>query len=120
MTPNMPDLTEDELKALDEAIAKSEAGEFYDGDLLIKATRLYADQRRDGGWLPIESAPKDGTRILLALTGGKQCVARTEHNPFQGAQWVIYGELGHVGCWVLADDCDPTHWQPLPKPPEAK
>lgn len=75
-----------------------------------------------GAWLPIETAPRDGTRVLLYMTGGKQCVARTEHHPFGGPMWVVYGEMGKPDCWCLAtedEETTPTHWQPLPAPPSS-
>lgn len=67
-------------------------------------------------WRPIETARRDGTRIL-AIGGGLG----------EEAQVVSY--LERVGAWdadsVTLDDVDyepdgynrPTHWQPLPPPP---
>lgn len=54
-------------------------------------------------WQPIESAPKDGTRLMLwdSRAGG----------------------YAVTGAWVAgsADDHETiTHWQPLPAPPEVK
>lgn len=55
-----------------------------------------------GQWMPIESAPKDGSHILLA------------------------GKKGRIasGCWHTWNlwdwpyiHAEPTHWQPLPPPP---
>jgi hypothetical protein len=59
------------------------------------------------GWRDIESAPKDGSEVILGRPG---------HVAF-----CFYGR----GCgdrWAMADDAsdlgwDPTHWQPLPSPP---
>ena len=57
-------------------------------------------------WQPIASAPKDGTWLLLI-----------------GSRW----ELPCVGQWSYLSNCwqdfdnaiaDPTHWMPLPAPPE--
>jgi hypothetical protein len=59
------------------------------------------------GWRQIETAPKDGTTVLVADT--------------------IDGSISLACClsggWYLAGDDDyaistPTHWQPLPLPPE--
>jgi hypothetical protein len=70
------------------------------------------------GWMPIETAPKDGTRVLLMLRGPKP--------PEMIARW--------TQAWTSEDD-DPlewindeenaiygtaTHWHPLPAPPAAQ
>lgn len=69
-------------------------------------------------WQPIETAPRDGTRIL-AFGGGLGEIAEV----------VSYNE--RVGCWNAPndtlDDTDyepdgyirPTHWMPLPLPPRS-
>ncbi len=71
-------------------------------------------------WQPIETAPKDGQHVLLAIT---------EDGP-PGLGYVsegYYEEDGDRG-WYSAnthwtDSYDgslfPSHWMPLPKPPEA-
>lgn len=55
-----------------------------------------------GGWLTMESALKDGTWVLLYLSKGRVL-------------------MGHYSCgWRLMGDhgvVSPTHWQPLPAPP---
>lgn len=60
------------------------------------------------GWEPIETAPKDGTLVLLfcpsQFTGDYQIVGLWER-----------------GNWRDPDECQPieaTHWMPLPMPPE--
>jgi hypothetical protein len=58
-------------------------------------------------WFDISTAPKDGTWILVAR-GTEQGVARWQPERFM---------------WTLGAICSfvkPTHWQPLPAPPEAK
>lgn len=62
-------------------------------------------------WLPIETAPKDETPVLVCYKNdydGKiiQVVAR------RGKMWInenIYIAYG--------DKFEPTHWMPLPNPP---
>lgn len=57
-------------------------------------------------WYPIETAPKDGTRIL---------VCRNELvEPVTIAYWSM-AECRFVTP-VMVNYCPPTHWMPLPKP----
>lgn len=69
-------------------------------------------------WQPIDTAPKDGTRVLL---GAPQHVA--------GAKWldmqrVEYGVVTQdLSYWQIEGfdwpiGVQPTHWMPLPNPPE--
>ena len=66
-------------------------------------------------WQPIETAPKDGTDILLAndkAVSPAGWVSDVEH----GAEWE--GQIGMAGWWTLNGDArPPTHWMPLPPPP---
>lgn len=66
-------------------------------------------------WQPIETAPKDGTRILIFVPddddGDCFKVAYYGGHPKQRG-WLARGFWG-------ADDV-PSHWQPLPLPPEAQ
>ncbi len=57
-------------------------------------------------WLTIESAPKDGTTVLLWSPG---CPRAVSH-------W-CKGEDGE-GCWLHYGQHTPTHWHPLPDPPD--
>jgi hypothetical protein len=77
------------------------------------------------GWLPIESAPKDGTEILLLRRDvGRQlmCVGKWAAN-FHGSGW--YRDKGWMmtGYQGLAHDAvspPPELWMPLPPSPESK
>jgi hypothetical protein len=67
------------------------------------------------GWQPIESAPKDGTAVLLLIEG----------EAIQG-HWVTHGNtpsewkvirLSSHGCGCCSSrNPNPTHWQPLTLP----
>ncbi|WP_156765747.1 hypothetical protein [Rhizobium leucaenae] len=78
--------------------------------------RPIAAEQQGGGWLPIESAPKDGTRFL----------ACGPDVPVDFFHWQDFGPE-HEGCpvgWrdsfiiVYREEANQvTHWQPLPAPP---
>tara|TARA_R110002051_G_scaffold245048_1_gene304845 strand:+ start:180 stop:374 length:195 start_codon:yes stop_codon:yes gene_type:complete len=57
-------------------------------------------------WQPIETAPKNETRILLAGEGFV-CECRWYHDDWQDP---VYNE------WSF--EAIPTHWMPLPEPPK--
>jgi hypothetical protein len=71
-------------------------------------------------WRPIETAPKDGTKLLLTNDRHPQCLmivghwaqdlSGEEQPPFQG--WFHWS-----GCGFAQLPDEPTHWQPLPNPP---
>lgn len=63
------------------------------------------------GWLPIESAPKDGTEILVYCPNQK----RMQHV----AHWWRSAD-GLSGRWENSQcgQCKPTHWMPPPAPPQ--
>lgn len=78
------------------------------------------DEIRGDGWRPIESAPKDGTRVML-LDGGAY-IARwsdeCQHGQFDTRPgWQIFE--CEDGFYSVAAD-GPTHWQPLPMAPQEK
>jgi hypothetical protein len=56
-------------------------------------------------WLPISTAPKDGTRILVVRGNGVGIVR------WIGAPHDIWKTDGDYRI------ARPTHWQPLPEPP---
>lgn len=68
-------------------------------------------------WRPVSTAPKDGSNVLLCVAG---------HVTVGG--WLTRADQGvddddprivPEGWWTL--DCydkEPTHWMPLPAPPE--
>lgn len=83
-------------------------------------------------WQPIETAPKGGGAemvtdpnwveppdILLFCEAGRQVVASWDWYYAEGGRgftdgvaWVALGELVHMNYGM------PTHWMPLPPPPE--
>ena len=86
---------------------------------------------RDSEWLPIETAPTDGIKILLLL----------EDDRVESGRWIEIEEdqvdsMGHDAGWMsdsgwtfpgrsfgspeylAAPTGMPTHWKPLPSPPK--
>jgi hypothetical protein len=56
-------------------------------------------------WHPIETAPKDGTEVLL-----------WKDRRIVGGSWNSGGAM-HMPHW-MGGIFDPTHWMPLPAPPQ--
>ncbi len=63
----------------------------------------------DPGWLPIASAPRDGTIVLLTSHRDPEVVT---------SGWYERGAFDRrwYSCQDHAD-IQPTHWRPLPPPP---
>lgn len=62
-------------------------------------------------WQPIETAPRDGTRVLLAKRNEVLGI---------GDFWGADRAEGTTDAWFVhngAEIAEPTHWQPLPEPP---
>ena len=70
-------------------------------------------------WQPIETAPKDGTSILLliedvAIEGYWEVPTYASGKPY----WYVPSVSSH-GCGCCpSDNEEPTHWMPLPAKPE--
>ena len=63
-------------------------------------------------WQPIETAPKDGTPILM-----------WDGDMIYVISWYVPQNTRYPAQWREADgkrycDYDPTHWMPLPEPPK--
>ena len=97
------------------------------------------------GWQPIESAPKDGTKVMLYIRypgpykKGEYCICpgywidEESYTP-AGGRYYLYGKLVNEAKserssksqrWIARDFYDgtanepqPTHWMPIPDPPE--
>ena len=66
-----------------------------------------AEARRDGErlWQPMETAPRDGTAVLLSIEDSVDAAI------FWKEQWLFRGEIPLTG--------EPDAWMPLPKPQAA-
>ena len=76
--------------------------------LLEEITRL----RAATAWQPIETAPRDGTTVLLWLVDGQMMI---------DGEYAIQG-FHSARAWrtEFHVTAEPTHWQPLPTPPEGE
>lgn len=70
-------------------------------------------------WQPIETAPKDGSNILLYSPDGiYEASWSLRYPPAKDGFWRPLDLPSHgCGCCGEPDD-EPTHWMPLPEPPE--
>ncbi len=89
-------------------------------DLNNEITRL-REQLKAFAWQPIETAPKDGTQLILICT--KPFSNRTDY--FKGKamvdRWQNKAKNGTTGWQFFVDPYyPPTHWMPLPAPPTDK
>jgi len=62
-------------------------------------------------WLPIDTAPKDGTPILIGIEGAEYHASKAWWDD-EKALWLI----NERPCVYIP--LQPTHWMPLPTPPE--
>jgi hypothetical protein len=72
-----------------------------------------------GAWRSIDSAPKDGTSVLLACNYdrlGKQRITLAWYERGMWAEGMYWDD--DADDWSVAQ-CEfrPTHWMPLPEPP---
>lgn len=67
-------------------------------------------------WQPIETAPTDGTPLLLFAR------SKNARAPIRIVGWFL-ADIGWIeGCFVPNQPIGivPTHWMPLPRPPELR
>lgn len=103
-----------QLEERDDTAPFYTAGEFKDVQVGHIARAILAERQRDQ-WQPIETAPFDGSDILVCIT----------HNlpgdEWETIQWVDWQFPG-VGWCVFPKRIDipfpPTHWMPLPAAPK--
>lgn len=62
-------------------------------------------------WQPLETAPKDGTFVLMYRNGTVDTARWYDDWMFGRSAW------GN-GSWSYPDHALPSHWMPLPEPPQ--
>ncbi|HYU99911.1 MAG TPA: hypothetical protein VE977_13870 [Pyrinomonadaceae bacterium] len=119
----MAELNQDALKAAEEFARNRGLGNII--GVVIDTIRIYLaalPKQEPSGWRSIESAPKDGTHVVLFGTLWKDpdqrpraCLSwwcnRREDSPAYALGWFFIAP-------GYADGFNPTHWQPLPDPPK--
>ena len=78
-------------------------------------------------WEPIETAPKDGTRVLIVDGDGNIDLCGYQESFYTRQEFVRKAKDGDVyktiteedGYWESEITFSPTHWMPLPNPPAA-
>jgi len=68
------------------------------------------------GWRTMESAPKDGTEILVVNDRGRFIVSWSGSRPPDDCLpnwWVVYSGKG----WRDLRGSEPAYWRPVPPPP---
>jgi hypothetical protein len=90
------------------------------GHIADIAARMDPPERSEG-WQPIETAPKDGTRVDLCAKAWLPAFDRFESRRFPDCVWMKGDPMCNRSPYWLNLDKDwyPTHWIPLPAlPPE--
>lgn len=92
---------------------------------LITIIREQEAELANVGWQPIETAPKDGTRIMIYregvihiakwIPGYETWGSSVERIPGETAPFT---DLGEIGFYAMIAAHGPSHWRPLPAPPE--
>jgi hypothetical protein len=93
-----------------------EGGEQYSSctDIAGQLDGAGPNSAEPSGWLPISTAPKDGTEFFAIVNGERRSVSwgKTSHVPIYGFCLADQGVEDY-------DICEPTMWHPYPALPEA-
>ena len=75
----------------------------------IDALTAEVERLKGQDWQPIETAPKNGTCVLVV----------SQHGSWFAGFFVAYWAGDH---WAYSVNrrCNPTHWRPLPTPPASQ
>jgi hypothetical protein len=90
------------------------------------AVTAYIAEAGDG-WMPIETAPKDGTRVMLWMEPMNDARFKPTDGPHAVfGTWVVWSDamkrdgMRDGWSWYGSPLHWPTHWAPLPAPPSAQ
>lgn len=108
---------EDYQKALDELIDNGETAcvfEIGGSDIIRSALQLAIEHMKRWQWQPIESAPKDGTFVLVCEKDNSAIYeARFMWDDWYPSMQSDSDEYGPMKGY-------PAHWMPLPEPPQER
>lgn len=82
----------------------------------IDLARLLREEADSQGWRDIATAPRDGTYILGYRANGE--IARCRVIPRDDCEMWEFGNTS--GAYELYPRIRPTHWRPLPPPPQGR
>jgi hypothetical protein len=102
-----------ELAQLRARIAELESEAILHARAFDGAMNKYYELKAEREWQPIETAPEDGTHILI-VAGGKV------HEAWYFKNVYSEGVFGYEGVEYYGTIMSITSWMPLPKPPEVK
>lgn len=118
--------TYEALNRLEELIKGAELPQASEKALFKGVSDLYEGMSQlvkdaQSTWQPIDTAPKDGTRVLVYASAHRRHWFGTGYY-FKGVPGGSEGWIAHSFCTTPKDDCsgsfEPTHWMPMLTPPE--
>lgn len=71
-------------------------------------------------WQPIETAPKDGTAILVfppSSSAMQASIAKWDEDKYANKPIPYWRRMDALGKKTFSRSLPPTHWMPLPPPP---
>ena len=110
-------MTRDQIAAIAERYTFENGGALKLADAILAALPM---------WQPIETAPKDEIVLLSHEMDGKQIVTQAAYSHEKLIWWpvsefsVMCENIIPSGASITFQIVDPTHWMPLPTPPETK
>jgi len=116
------EIPEDIREAAANALNEAEAmiGTLFSDRLEVVAKAILSERQRDR-WQPIETAPKDGTKVLLCLTGYEPVVGFFDGETWEYHERGDFIETEHWLSWIEhTGEWWPDNWMPLPAAPKAE
>ena len=90
-------------------------------DELRAAVKSLAKEAEARDWQPIETAPKDGTAVLVypaTWNGHSVAIAKWESDKYAKKPRPYWSRNDDLGRVTISREHPPTHWMPLPLSPD--